>query len=410
MRTASALPLLLASLPVLAAPWEFSEPQTLAEARPGVFHHLESAGRQGIAVSGTTVAIVWEDNSDGTPRAYVAFRDAAGSGFRIQRLSGAPEAYEPVATALANGRFAFGWEEGGQAWMRTGSSTGLDPAVQLSRHAAAQVTLGAEGGNLYVAWAERRHRHAAIHVTRVRIGQPGQAPRPSAPVVVTGEPNDEQLYPSLVVLGAGPLVAWEDRRAGHTRILYAHSRDGRRFSAARLLNELRPGRSDSYGRGTGAARVVLARAGAGRAGAVWLDKRDFEGGYDIYSAETGTDPRRFGTNRKVQDEFGGNTGQWHATLAAHPDGLMVSAWDDDRDGSPDLWLSWRAGPGENWSVNLGVPGASGPGLESSPVATLDRDGNLHLAWIGQTEESGPSTLRYLFARRVHSASGTQTGP
>jgi hypothetical protein len=138
---------------------------------------------------------------------------------------------------------------------------------------------------------------------------------------------------------------------------------------------------------------MLARLGAERAAAVWLDKRDFEGGYDIYSAviSGGT----AGRNLAVVDDFGHSYGQWHAALAVDAHGRQVCVWDDDRDGTPDLWLSWRTdGP---WSANLGVPGVSGPAAETSPVLTFDGQGALHLAWIEQPAGGGPSRLRYLRA-------------
>ena len=399
MKSSSVLAiLLLVVMPVQAAPWEFGVPLTIAASQPGVFHHLESAGRQGIAVSDHTVAVVWEDNRDGTPRSYVGFRDAESDGFQVHRLSNEQDAYEPVVAALTDGRFVFGWEEGGEVWIRTGSPAQLDPPLRFSRHGAAQVSFAAGDRDVYVAWAEQRGRHPAIQVARLMRSSSGAAPRLSSPATVTANAPADQLYPALVVLRTGLLVAWEDRRAGHTRIFYAHSRDGRTFSSARLLNEQLARRSQTYGRGTGAARVVLARVGAARATAVWLDKRDFEGGYDIYSADTGSDSRRFGPNHLVQDEFGANIGQWHAALAGHVDGLAVCIWDDDRDGSPDLWLSWRTPDG--WSGNLGVPGATGPGIESNPVIALDADGNAHLAWTEQERTAGPTHLRYLVGRRV----------
>jgi len=388
------------SASALAAPWEFGEPVTVSAARPGVFHHLEAAGRRSIAVSSGAVAVVWEDNRDGTPRAYVAFRAAGKGNFVLQRLSGMQEAYEPVVSALPQGGFVFGWEESGHVWARTGGPAGLSSALKLSGAEAAQVVLGAGELGVFAAWAERSGKHMAIRFTRLK---PGATLDAEPAMAVTAPQADDQIYPALVVLKSAVVLAWEDRRDGHTIILHARTRDGKRFSNAQILNEQRERRSQTFGRGTGASRVALARLDAEHASAVWLDKRDFEGGYDVYAALSEPGALRFQSNERVQDEFGNNIGQWHATIAAQT-GLLAVAWDDDRDGSPDIWLSWREASG--WSENFAVPGAAGAGIDTSPAMVVDEDGHLHLAWIEQQNADAPTRLRYIEGRRAAHYSGT----
>ncbi|HJW82364.1 MAG TPA: hypothetical protein VJ396_08985 [Acidiferrobacterales bacterium] len=387
------------SAAALAVPWEFAEPVTVSASRPGVFHHLEAPGRQSIAVSSGTVAVVWEDNRDGTPRAYVALRAAGKSDFVLQRLSGVQEAYEPVVSALPQGGFVFGWEEGGHVWVRTGGPTGLGPVLKLSGAEAAQVALGAGEPGMFAAWAERSGQRMAIRFARLK---PGATLAAEPALAVTAPQTDDQIYPALVVLKSAVVLAWEDRRDGHTVILHARTRDGKRFSSAQTLNEQRERRSQTFGRGTGAARVALARLDADHASAVWLDKRDFEGGYDVYAALSEPGATRFQRNERVQDEFGNNIGQWHATIAAQP-GLLAVAWDDDRDGTPDIWLSWRAASG--WSENIAVPGAGGAGIDASPAVALDAAGHLHLVWIEQQTADAPTRLRYVEGRRAAQDSG-----
>jgi len=384
----------------LAAPWYFSEPVTVSASQPGTFHHLEAAGRQSIAVSAGTVAIVWEDNRDGTPRAYAAFRAAGKSEFVLQRLSGMQEAYEPVVAALPQGGFVFGWEEGDHVWARTGGPTGLGPALKLSGAEAAQITLGAGELGVFAAWAERSGKHMAIRLTRLK---PGATLDAEPAMAVTAPQTDDQIYPALVVLKSAVVLAWEDRRDGHTVILHTRTRDGKRFSSAQTLNEQRERRSQTFGRGTGAARVALVRLDAEHAAAVWLDKRDFEGGYDVYAAQSEPGGGHFRRNEMVQDEFGNNIGQWHAAIAAQS-GLLVIAWDDDRDGSPDIWLSWREAFG--WSENIAVPGAAGAGIDTSPAMVVDEGGHLHLVWIEQQNALAPTCLRYIEGRRMAHYSGT----
>lgn len=384
----------------IAAPWEFSAALTVAPPGKGVFHHLEAAGRRSIAVSSGTVAIAWEDNRDGTPRSYVAFRFPGLEGFAEQRLSGAQAAYEPVVTALGGGQFLFGWEEDGAVWVRTGGADGLGAPLRLSHAEASQITLAAGDEGVFAAWAERAGEHAAIRLARLNPGPMGAMPSLVNSAIVTGLPAQDQLYPALAVLKSVVVVAWEDRRAGHTVLLYSRSRDGRKFSAPQILNEQPPRRSQVFGRGTGVARVALTCLDAERAAAMWLDKREFQGGYDVYAALSDRGAAHFGRNEKVQDEFGDNIGQWHATIAAQPDSLLAAAWDDDRDGNPDIWLSWRTANG--WSGDLGVPGAAGSGPDTSPAITMDRDGNLYLVWVAQAEANGPTQLRYLEGKRIMS--------
>ncbi len=378
----------------LASPWEFGEPVTVSASRPGVFHHLEAAGRQSIALSAGTVAIVWEDNRDGTPRAYVAWRAANKNEFVQQRLSEKQAAYEPAVTALPQGGFVFGWEEGGHVWVRTGSPAGLGAALKLSSAEAGQITLAAGEKGVYAAWAERSGKHMAIRCARLNAGVT-LAAEPA--LAVTAPQVADQLYPALVVLRSAVVLAWEDRHDGHTVILHAHTLDGRKFSKAQALNEQPRQRSQTLGRGTGAARVTLARLDAGRAAAAWLDKRNFLGGYDVYAAQSEPGGGRFLQNELILDDFGKNIGQWHAAIAARA-GQLAVAWDDDRDGSSDIWLSWRTA--SSWSENLAVPGAAGTGIQASPAMVLGEDGSLHLAWIDQLNAGAPTRLRHIEARRV----------
>lgn len=156
----------------------------------------------------------------------------------------------------------------------------------------------------------------------------------------------DQLYPSVAVTDAGAVVVWEDRRNGHTVLYYSHTGDNRRFSAPKRLNERGPSRSGgAYGKGTGVARVALATHGKNAVTAVWLDKRDFEGGYDVYGAVSRDGGRSFGKNQKLQDQFGDIYGQWHAAIAGHASGLRAAVWDDDRDDTSDLWLAWPTADG-----------------------------------------------------------------
>ena len=143
--------LALALLPGLAnaASWEFSPPIEVTGVHgSGIFHHLESAGRRSIAVSGDRVAITWEDERDETPRVYLASKRLEDASFSPlpDALSDGSEAYEPGIAALANGRFAVAWEQDGSVRLRivgfaADGSARLGAPVTLSSAPAGQVSL-----------------------------------------------------------------------------------------------------------------------------------------------------------------------------------------------------------------------------------------------------------------------------
>jgi hypothetical protein len=390
---------------VVAAPWSFEAPIDVTSARgERVFHHLDAAGRKNVAVGSGAVGVVWEDNRDGTPRCYFARKAAGDAGFtREIQLSGKDECYEPAITALADGRFVAAWEEGGRAQARMITDEGAGDAIALGERESAQTSIGADGDVVYAAWSEKDERYSRVRVARLALDKKqlrvvGRVYPDSA------APKDDQLYPTIAPAHNGEVVvAWEDRRDGHTLIMQTHSVDGARFAALRQVNETRnaavpatTSRNRDLGRGPGAMRVALARQDDKRLIAVWLDKRDFLSGYDVYAAFSTDGGRTFGKNQKVQDSFGDAIAQWHPAVAAGGDQLAV-VWDDDRDETADLWLAWPEA--DAWGGDFKPPGASGDGAQSDPGIAINASGDLSLVWIEKENADGPTRLRYMFGKR-----------
>jgi len=374
---------------------DFSDPLTVVSAGKGVFHHLDSSGRRGMASNQGRLALVWEDNSSGQAQVYVAFRQPDAAGFSAPlRVSPEGPAYEPVVAACGDG-FVVGWEAGNRVWARHVSGGEMGDAVALSGNPARHLSLAETPGSGSVAavWGERRGRYYQIVqaglsdcASGLAVGEPRLVDRSSD--------KTEQLYPAIVVTPAGTLVAWEDRRVGATRIYTAFAPQGQGFLPWRLLNEFAPSPRPEYGKGTGAMRVVLDSDGRQTVVAVWLDKRSFEGGYDVYAAFSEDGGRSFGKNELVQDEFGENIPQWHAAGAMDAAGRVVVAWDDTRDDTPDIWFSRRLAAGE-WTDDENWPGSAGKGAQTFPVLLIDENG-LHAAW--QHSDGETSAIRYIHAR------------
>ena len=381
--------------PAWAFAWTFSPVIRVAELQQAnQFAHLESSGNRAIAISNKQIAIAWEDNRSGQPQVYVAIKGLNDSSFSpALPVSDNGPAYEPAMAGLGDGRFLILWEAKDQVWARIVSAQHAGSVQQLSTQPAREATLSARGdGQVWIAWAQKAGGHYQIVASQASVrGEHVQltAVTPVDPVV----PKQDQLYPSIASNAKGVVIGWEDRRFGHTRIFTAFAPTGQGFGPLRQLNELPPKRSDVYGNGTGAMRVVLAGNGSAKVLACWLDKRDFAEGYDVYAAYSQDGGRTFYGNDKVEDMLGANQPQWHAVSAMDPAGHAVVVWDDQRDGNADLWMSWHSAAG--WSDNVSPPGANGEAEQTQPAITFDRDGRLHLAFLER--DKGVTAIRYMLA-------------
>ena len=379
--------LCLASLSAQAA-WEFSAPIEVGAVQGTVFHHLESANRKALAESGGRVALVWEDNRAGVPRCWLAVREPNTAALAAPQAITGGECYEPVVQGVGDG-FVLGWEEKGAVWVK---SSDQGRALKLSRAPAAQLTLARVDKNtVYAAWAEQAGKHKRIMTARLTLEANGPKIQTSAPLEIQ-LPKDEQAYPALAVNLDGSVTAvWEDRRFKHTMIMAAHSADGKTFGSPYQLIDVPRARARMLGAGMGSMRPTLSSCGKTCVVAAWLDKRDFLAGYDVYAAFSQDGGRSFGRNIRVQDSFGDNVSQWHAGITANPAGRATAVWDDNRDGTPDVWLSdWD---GTQFSDNIGVPGATGAGAQTDPAIYLDESDRLHIAWL-ERSEGGGTRLKY----------------
>ncbi|MBI3777564.1 MAG: hypothetical protein HY274_01370 [Gammaproteobacteria bacterium] len=397
-RSLLALPLLV-SMPALADTWSFDNRIAVSKnIEAGVFQHLDSSGRKNIAVSGNTLAVAWEDNRSGAPQTYVALKKLEADEFSTeQRISTGKSAFAPAILALGKGRFLAGWEQDGAVWLRTVSATGLGSVRQISRAEAGQIALATTDGRRIIAvWNQRTGRFSQIVATMIKIGVKGETISARAPTPVDPDsPVADQSLPAVVLTKQGATVVWEDRRRGHTALLYSHAVADMKFSPPRPLNEILQ-KSEQYGRGSGVTRAALSVFGDDQIVATWMDKRGYQTGYDIYAAFSRDNGASFGANELVQDAFADQYAQWHPAVTGNGSGQMVIAWDDDRDGTSDIWLSWKIRGG--WSTNLAPPPAADSRQQTNPAIALDTQGNLHLVWLEQEAENSPGRVMYAVGR------------
>jgi hypothetical protein len=370
-----------------------------------VFHHLGASGRGHVAAAQGEVAVVWQDNRSGKSEVYLArMRDGESRFAREERLSKGGEAFEPSVAALGDGRFLVAWEEGGRTWLRTTGPAGPGTALPLGSGEGRQVALAAGGPEkAHVAWVEVATGGPRVLYARVQAGGESGELSVSLPVPIDPSPAPVyQAFPAVAGKADGSaLVAWEDRRHGHTRIYFGRAAGEGTPAGARWINEYRapPAEGGEPARlGSGVMRPVLAVAD--RVVAAWLDKRDIGAGYAVWGATSRDGGASFGANEKIQDDSGGSDAvpHWNLTAVGHRDGTVVVAWDDAREAwsdpaeTGDVYLAWSVGTG--WSGDRVVKAASGPGRQAQPSVTLDEGGRLHLVWVEQATFSSPTRLWY----------------
>jgi len=373
---------------------QFSDAIPVTLNKPGVFHHMDASGRKNIAISKTHVAVVWEDNRSGKPQIYTAFKPLTSSRFTkaLQLNSSDHDAYEPTLLAIDKTTFLYAWEENQRVWLKmvTGNKAGF--TLQLDRQRSSQISLAkTANGKIYAAWIQHIKQQSQVVISEIKINKQQLLFQPAV-IVDTQTSHRRQNYPSLVAVNNTLVIGWEDRQHGHTRIYTSYSIDGKSFAKKQLLNDFIPPPNPEFGRGTGATRVALASDENNKVAAVWMDKRDFLGGYDVYAALSTDAGKSFGPDEKAQDMLGENLPQWHPAIAMTASGNIIVAWDDPRDDSPDIWYSQRTV--EGWSDDEAVSPASGAGAQSSPSIAFDPQGRLHIVWLHQMLQG--TALRYAY--------------
>lgn len=363
-----------------------------------IYHHLEGSGRKHIAVTRESVAVVWEDNSNQAPQIYATLKSLAQDTFPIAlSVSSGSEAYEPSIDAISDNRFMIAFEQDASIFARILTAEGLAEPARLSRAAASHVSIASFDNRVFASWREQNNGRWFVKIAALRVTNANRIGVESIQSVEADGLETPVLFPAIAVNSAGICVAWEDRRAGHTRLLVSHAEDaGKSFTEPQFLNEFFSNRN-RYDRGSGVTRVSLASFAQDEILAAWMDKRRGGKGYGIFAALGADAGESFGPNEKVHGEEGDTQPHYNPATAGNQSGDFVIAWDDFRRGDSDIWISAHNSDLE-WSQDYAPPVASGDGEQSHPSIALDEQRNLHLLWIERAQLDGTSRLWYSLGR------------
>jgi hypothetical protein len=363
-----------------------------------VYHHLDGSGRKHIAAGTESVAVVWEDNRSQAPQIYVTLKSITQEGFpEALQVSSGSEAYEPAIEAISGNRFVLAFEQDASIFATVLSAQGLAEPTRLSQATASHVSIASFDDQVFAGWRELDKGRWFVRVAVLNVTHANRLAAETFQSIEAEGLETPVLFPSLAANETGLSVAWEDRRAGHTRLLFSHSADdGKSFGEPQALNEYFSDRNQ-YDRGNGVTRVSLASFAADETLAAWMDKRRGGIGYGIFAALG--DGESFGPNEKVHGEEGDAQPHYNPATAGNRAGDYIVAWDDFRRGDSDIWISAYTDDLE-WSQDFAPAVASGTGEQSHPAVALDEQRNLHLLWIERARMNGPSRLWYSIGKTL----------
>jgi hypothetical protein len=335
----------------------FGSPVRVSANAPGAVEELNPT----VAADQGQAAVAWQEfaspGDDDRGRIELARFDPQGHRLGVSRVDDADASgkWLPVV-ALSNGVPVVAWIderdlgpdgeplEHVYAARGPGANVRVDagPPVALSLHLDNKwaPAIAADGANLFLAWADFRNYNWEIFGARSGDGGLTWGPNTRIDDYLADERLNER--PTVAFGGDGSLqVAWTDLRAREpdTNIFYSRSDDlGASFSTPQQLDDLRAGFDPDHDTPSNQWHPSLAAAG-GRVFAVWQDNR--LGNNDVFFAQSGG--AGFGASERVDDTGAGRSEQTRPRLA-WADGVCYAVWEDDRDGTPDIFLGRRSCP------------------------------------------------------------------
>lgn len=232
---------------------------------------------------------------------------------------------------------------------------GFDPAVRVDAGAPVPLaahldnkwspTVIASGGKVYAAWADFRNYNWDIF--SARSDNQGRTFGPN--VRIDDFPDFERLNerPTLGVSTLGRVhAAWTDLRAREpdTNIFYARSDDqGASFSANRQLDDSKVGFDPNRDTPSNQWHPSLAAVGQNRLFVAWQDSR--RGNNDIFFTTSTNGGTSFARSERVDDTGTGQSEQSRPHLAWGA-GRCYAVWEDNRNGTSDIFFARRSCPRE----------------------------------------------------------------
>ena len=259
---------------------------------------------------------------------------------------------------------------------------------------SAPAIAAAPDGTLYAAWEDLRDGQWNVYLSKSTDG--GATWSTNRPV----RPTDSAVArraPDIVAAGGGKVyVAWEESAGGtaDTDIMFTGSADGGNSWAEPVQAVYDI--SSSYQR-----MPALALDAGGTLYIAWEEQKGGNG--DIYVTRSTNGGTSWAYGVRVNDDST-TLDQTLPTLVAGSAGHLYLAWSDRRNGNDDIYFAASTNSGQSWGTNVKVNADGGSTVQTEPSLARDGLGNLHLAW--RDGRNGDADIYY--ARSTNEGAAWQT--
>jgi len=239
-----------------------------------------------------------------------------------------------------------------------------DPGLTMQR--APSLAIGADG-IMYVAWEDTRNGNSDIYFSKSMNG--GLSFRTN--VRVNNIITSEQTAPSLTLdaLTGNIYIAWEDMSVGNLDIYFSRSTDG----GDTFVNSIKINTDG------GTAIQSAPSVAVGPDGSVYVAWSDYRGGdSDIYFAKSINNGQSFSTNSRVDSAPGGSD-QQRPSVAAYSTNVYF-VWHDIRNGNLDIFFRMSPNGGNTFDVEKMLNTDGTATSQSFPDIAVGPEGHIYVAW------------------------------
>jgi hypothetical protein len=351
--------------------------------------------------------MVWTDYRDGEPAIYAQRYNSSGAAqggnFRVCEEPGSYSQEAPAVAADGMGNFFVAWQDGPgygkkifvQKFNAAGTRQGS--AITVNTQAGAvyvhDAAVAADGsGNFIVAWIEDRDAKTTVYVQRFNAAGSALGTFFTADGYLQ---SDGQSHPSVAMDGSGNfVVAWQDAGSGDNDIrAQLFNKSGEPLGQAIRVNDDLGAKSQSY--------PAVAANVNGKGMVVWTDDRN--GQADIYGRYFDWVAFFNASAFRINDDAG-STQQLYPCAAVDRLGYFAVAWQDERNGSSDIYMQRYGNPWIQQKPNMKVNDNAASAYQTRPAMAMNETGDFAIVW-----QDRRNNFSELYAQRYSANAVPQAG-